>query len=103
MRVVLVCSAGMSTSILVERMKEAAEEQQVYLNVKAVAESDLRDNLHELDVVLIGPQVRYLEKSIKEKVEPTGAKCDVINQQAFGLMQGKQVLEQALNLMASND
>lgn len=98
MKIVLVCSAGMSTSLLVERMKKAAEEKQIQAEIKAVSEADLHNQINELDVVLIGPQVRYLEKSIRKKLEPEGIKCDLISQQAFGLMQGDRVLQQALEL-----
>lgn len=99
MKILLVCSAGMSTSMLVDKMKKAAAERNMNAEINAVAESELANNLDGLDVVLIGPQVRYLEKSIKEKVEPLGIKCDVIDQLAYGLMKGDQVLDQAIKMI----
>ncbi|MBD7908216.1 PTS sugar transporter subunit IIB [Sporosarcina gallistercoris] len=98
MKIILVCSAGMSTSMLVNKMKKAAEERSLDLEVSAVAESQLKNNLDNLDVVLIGPQVRYLEKKIKQQLEPLGVKVDIINQLAYGLMQGDKVLDQAIAL-----
>ncbi|CEI82021.1 PTS sugar transporter subunit IIB [Oceanobacillus oncorhynchi subsp. incaldanensis] len=102
MKIRLVCSAGMSTSMLVKKMKEAAEAQNVAADIEAVAESQLKNHLDQLDVVLIGPQVRYLEGKIKEKVEPQGVKVAVIDQMAYGMMQGDKVLKQAIELNGEN-
>lgn len=98
MKVILVCSAGMSTSMLVKKMIKSAEERNIDADIQAMAESQLKNNLEGLDVVLIGPQVRYLEKKVKEFVEPKGVKVDIINQMAYGLVQGDKVLDQAIEL-----
>ncbi|WP_188455023.1 PTS sugar transporter subunit IIB [Virgibacillus oceani] len=99
MKIILVCSAGMSTSMLVNKMRKSAEERNIEADINAVAESELKNNMDNLDVVLIGPQVRYLEKKIKEQVEPKGIKAGVIDQMAYGMIQGEKVLDQAINLM----
>lgn len=98
MKIRLVCSAGMSTSMLVKKMKEAAEKQGVKADIEAVAESQLKNHVDGLQVVLIGPQVRYLEGKIKERLEPQGVKVAVIDQMAYGMMQGDKVLQQAIDL-----
>lgn len=54
MKIRLVCSAGMSTSMLVKKMKEAAEKQGFEADIEAVAESQLKNHLESLQVVLIG-------------------------------------------------
>ncbi|MFD1446758.1 PTS sugar transporter subunit IIB [Oceanobacillus profundus] len=98
MKIILVCSAGMSTSMLVKKMKASADERNLEVNIEAVAESQLKNNLENLDVVLIGPQVRYLEKKIREQVEPKGIKVDIIDQLAYGMIKGDKVLDQAIHL-----
>lgn len=98
MKILLVCSAGMSTSMLVNKMRKSAEERNITAQIDAVPESDLKNNLEGLDVILIGPQVRYLEKKIREQADPLGIKVDVINQMAYGMMQGDKVLDQAIEL-----
>lgn len=99
MKIILVCSAGMSTSMLVKKMRNSAEERGIEATINAVAESELKNNLDDLDAVLIGPQVRYLEKKIKAQVEPQGIAAAIIDQMAYGMMQGDKVLDQALNLI----
>lgn len=98
MKIILVCSAGMSTSMLVKKMRSAAEDKGLEADIEALAESQLKNNLDNLDVVLIGPQVRYLEKKIKEQLEPKGIRVAIIDQMAYGMIRGDKVLEQAIAL-----
>lgn len=99
MKIILVCSAGMSTSMLVNKMRASATERNMEADINAVAESQLKNNLENLDVVLIGPQVRYLEKKIRDFVEPKGVKVAIIDQMAYGLIQGDKVLDQAIGMV----
>lgn len=99
MKIILVCSAGMSTSMLVNKMNSSAEEKNFEVEIKAIPESELRNNLINTDVILIGPQVRYLKKKINEQAEPQGIKVGIIDQKAYGLIQGDKVLEQAITLI----
>ncbi len=99
MKVLLVCSLGISTTMLVNKMKETAEQRKIPLEVEVVADSVLEDHMEGLDVVLIGPQVRYLEKELRGLLEPKGIKIDVIDQMSFGLMQGDKVLDQVITLL----
>lgn len=98
MNIVLVCSAGMSTSMLVNKMRKSAEDRGIEADINAVAESQLKNHLNDLDVVLIGPQVRYLEKQIRQQVEQKGIKVDIIDQMAYGMVKGEKVLDQAIEL-----
>lgn len=63
--IMLICSAGMSTSLLVTKMQKAAAEKSLELDIFAVAASDADNQLASktIDVVLLGPQVRFMEKS----------------------------------------
>ena len=85
MKIILVCSAGMSTSMLVNKMNSSAEEINLEVEIKAIPESELRNNLINTDVILIGPQVRYLKKKVNEQAEPQGIKVGIIDQKAYGL------------------
>ena len=97
--IMLVCAAGMSTSLMVTRMQKAAEEKGMQANIFAVpvpeAESYLAE--HQVDVVLLGPQVRYLLDDFREKLATTPV--DVIPMTDYGMMKGDKVLELAESLM----
>lgn len=64
--IMLVCSAGMSTSLLVTKMEKAAAEKGLEAKIFAVAEAEAANHLDEIDVLLLGPQVRFLEGNMKK-------------------------------------
>ncbi len=98
-KVLLVCSAGMSTSLMVTKMKDSAKAKGIEAEIWAVSESEAIDNLPNADVLLLGPQVRFLESKMKGLAgdKPVA----VIDMQAYGTMNGEKVLEQALNLLSN--
>ncbi len=97
MKIYLFCSAGMSTSLLVTKMKKAAEGKGMMdMEIEAFSESKAAEKGAEADVVLLGPQIKFREKAIKEKL-PTKPVM-VINMQDYGLVNGEKVLASALEL-----
>lgn len=102
LQVLFVCCAGMSTSLLVEKVKKAAAERGVEMELDAVGEAEARKNLKGIDVVLLGPQVRYLESSFRKEVDGTDTKLDMANMLAYGRLDGNAILDQILELHANN-
>jgi len=99
--IMLVCAAGMSTSLMVNKMQKAAEEKGLSANIFAVPVPEAENYLanHQVDVVLLGPQVRYLLDGFKEKLAPSATPIDVIPMTDYGMMRGDKVLEFAEALM----
>ncbi|WP_424685497.1 PTS sugar transporter subunit IIB [Enterococcus sp.] len=99
--IMLVCSAGMSTSLLVTKMQKAAEAKGMEADIFAVSASDADNSLEEKDVnvLLLGPQVRFMKAQFEQKLAPKGIPLDVINMADYGMMNGEKVLEQAEKLM----
>lgn len=52
-----------------------------------------------IDVVLLGPQVRFMEADFKKKMEPKGIPVGVIPMSDYGMMNGAKVLDFANQLM----
>ena len=98
-KILLCCSAGMSTSLLVTKMEAAAKEQGVECMINAYSEADVKNNEDEMDVLLLGPQVRFLINKMKSKYEPMGIPVEVINTVDYGTMNGAKVLAHALKLI----
>ncbi|MFB1049939.1 PTS sugar transporter subunit IIB [Paraliobacillus sp. JSM ZJ581] len=99
MKIILVCAGGLSSSLLVSKMKHEGLARNLTIDISAVGEPELLDHTEELDVVLIAPQIRYLEKKIKQALEPLGIKVAVIDGMAYGRLKGDVVLDQALALV----
>lgn len=99
--ILLACAAGMSTSLLVTKMEQAVQNQGLEAKIYAVsiAEVDKELSENQIDIVLLGPQVRYEEGNMKKKLEPLGIPLAVINMQDYGMMNGEKVLQTALDLL----
>lgn len=93
--ILLVCAAGMSTSLLVKKMKEYAATTGKDVNIWAVGEADIKANWEKADIILLGPQVKYQEPKIKAMVQDK-VPVVVIDMMSYGTMNGKKVLEDAL-------
>lgn len=99
--IMLVCAAGMSASMLVTKMQNAAKEKGLDAEIFAVAASEADKKLasQTINVVLLGPQVRFMAKQFQEKLEPLKIPVEVINMADYGMMNGAKVLEQAVQMM----
>ena len=93
--ILLVCSAGMSTSMLVKKMQDAAAAKGVEANIWAVGDAESKEESKKADIIMLGPQVRYLEKKMKEKVN-NEKPVVVIDMMSYGTMNGAKVLDQAI-------
>ena len=91
-KILLACNAGLSTSMLVQKMKESAEERKIEVEILAVSVSSVEDHPN-YDILLLGPQVRFLQDNIKEKVNMPVMVIDTMD---YGLLNGKKVLDNAL-------
>lgn len=58
-RIVLCCAAGMSTSMLVNKMTAEAQQRALALEIYAVPVAEFERELPNADVILLGPQVKY--------------------------------------------
>lgn len=96
--ILLVCSAGMSTSMLVKKMEAAAQEKGVEAHIWAVGDAASASELPKADIVLLGPQVRYLKKKMDAAVAGR-IPVEVIPMKDYGSMNGAAVLDLALNTL----
>ncbi|MDU6409816.1 MAG: PTS sugar transporter subunit IIB [Yersiniaceae bacterium] len=99
-KIVLCCAAGMSTSMLVQRMRQEAEKRQLEVDIEAVPVSDFELIVKDADVILLGPQVKFQLKRLQEAAAPLGKPVDVIDMMDYGTMRGDKVLDKALALIA---
>ena len=93
MKIILACSAGMSTSLLVTKMQEAAKEKGVDCEIWDISEVNLQSEIEKCDVLLLGPQVRFLKDNIAEKVNMPVIVIDTMD---YGMLNGTKVLVNAL-------
>lgn len=99
--IMLVCAAGMSTSLLVTKMEKAAEIRGIEVDIfaKSAQEIDYTLEQKNVEVLLLGPQVKYMQSQIESKLDGKNIPVAPINMQDYGMMNGEKVLDQALQLI----
>ncbi len=96
-KIVLLCAAGMSTSMLVTKMRKAAEELNYECDINAYGTSEASRVGEDADVILLGPQVRFELNKIKSLFP--NKPVEAIEMAAYGMMDGKKVLTTAIALI----
>ncbi|EHA6962790.1 PTS N,N'-diacetylchitobiose transporter subunit IIB [Escherichia coli] len=88
----LFCSAGMSTSLLVSKMRAQAEKYEVPVIIEAFPETLAGEKGQNADVVLLGPQIAYMLPEILLPNKPV----EVIDSLLYGKVDGLGVLKAAV-------
>ncbi len=92
-KITLFCAAGMSTSLLVNKMKQEAQKRGADYEIAAFSLGEKDKQAPLADVILIGPQVRYALDKLK--AEFPDKPIEAIDMRSYGLMDGKAVLDLA--------
>ncbi|EGT3615219.1 PTS sugar transporter subunit IIB [Clostridium perfringens] len=95
-KIVLLCTLGMSTSLLVSKMRKAAKELNFECSIIAIGEYELKKYEKEVDVIMLGPQVKYLYNRLRKRIDDN-IPISLISSADYGTMNGKKILNQALD------
>ncbi|MBP4068537.1 PTS sugar transporter subunit IIB [Aeromonas sp. MaB10011B] len=98
-KIMLCCSAGMSTSLLVKKMLVEAEKRGLAAEIKAFGASEFDDQMPHYQVVLLGPQIKYMQPELQAKAAALGIKVQPIDMMDYGMQRGDKVLDYALSLI----
>ena len=88
-KIFLCCAAGMSTSMVVNKMKQAATQKGIEAEIIAVAMEEFDSTLPKYDCCLLGPQIKYKFEEFKKKAEAVGKSLVI----AFLEREGLNVLD----------
>ena len=91
MKILLVCAAGLSTSILMKKLEKYAEQNGIELDI-----GEYQETCADYDVLLLGPQVSYQLNTVKQG---SGKPTAVIPAQDYGMGNAANVLALAQSLL----
>lgn len=94
--IMLCCNAGMSTSLLVQKMEKEATARSLGVRIVARPMNEAMDHIGEADVVLLGPQIGYARKDYEQATDKPVA---VIAMADYGRMNAGKIIDDALALM----
>lgn len=104
MNILLICEAGASTGILVNRMKTFVSEHDKLkdrgIEINATSVKLLKSELEasKIDVVLVAPQIRSKEDQVKELCTSYDVNAGTINSVDYGRIDAGAVLKHAIAL-----
>ncbi|MGF1683909.1 PTS sugar transporter subunit IIB [Photobacterium minamisatsumaniensis] len=98
-KILLLCAAGMSTSMVVKKMKESAATKGLDVHIEAHGVETISDYLTEYDIFLLGPQIRFKQDELQKLADPIGKKVEVIDMLDYGMLKGEKILDDALALL----
>ena len=96
MKILLVCAAGASTSIVMKKMEKYAEENGIDLSVRAYSYEEYEPVAAESDVILLGPPIGYRLSAVKESVPQP---ADTIAPMDYALGDAAKIIAQAQKLL----
>lgn len=88
--IVLVCNMGMSTSLMVNKMRAAAKAEGYECEINAYALQKAAKEIQAADIILVGPQLSFELPKLKTRFPDKTIMA--INMQDYGRMDGAKVL-----------
>lgn len=100
MKIVVACTGGMSTDILVDRMKKEAESRDIACNIEAIHRNKIEEVLsnNDIDLLLLSPQLMGEFDRIKA-FAPSETKVEMLDMVKFGACDGHATLNFAMDLI----
>lgn len=97
MKILICCANGMSSSLIVQKMREEIKSRGLSeVKVGACAVTQYLHYLDEADVILIAPQLQFMEHEFKSTENQHSTKIRFIDSQAYGNLNAAVILDQAL-------
>ncbi len=100
-KILLACSAGMSTSLIVQKMRKLAQEQGKDYKIWATSVDNIVDDEESFDCCLIGPQVGGKIDVVMDAVSEYGDDIPVavIDKDDYGKMRADKILALAESIL----
>ncbi|MDT2811175.1 PTS sugar transporter subunit IIB [Enterococcus asini] len=100
--ILLICTSGISTGLLVRNMQQAADERQLAVHVYSapaiIAEQIIQNQ--NVDALLIGPQSEYEVNRLKDFLNYKAVPYKLISEEDYKIMDGEAVLEEAMRMLS---
>lgn len=94
MKVLFVCSGGMSSAIVVNALKKEGEKKGQALEVLAVGTQEFDSEVKNgWDVAMVAPQVKHRFDGFKASADAAGIPCGIIPAQAYSPLGGPALLK----------
>lgn len=102
LRILLCCGGGISSGMLAQRSRKAAKKSGQDVTIDAKSESQVKDYLSKVDVLMIAPHYASSLKKFQDLAEPFGVKVGVITNSTYGMLDGDALIAEAKKALVNN-
>lgn len=102
--ILLICTAGITTGLLVKNVQQAADEKNLDVHVysvPAIVAEQIIQNQH-VDALMIGPQSKYEVARLQDFLNYKAVPFKLISKEDYETLDGEAVLKDSLRLLAEN-
>ena len=100
--VLIICAAGMSSSLLIKAIENAGVEAELTIEVityHSIGSANWNFVKNPVDIVMIAPQIRFFKKSIETLASLHGIPVVVMEPSVYGMADGGRLLQQVMNVL----
>lgn len=92
MRILLICGSGASSGFMAANMRKVAKKHGIKATIEARSDSMVDDFIDKIDVLLVGPHLKYMEDALKEKASKYNVPVAIIDNMTYGSLDGTRGL-----------
>ena len=100
LNILLICSLGMTSSLLEMKIAEEAKKRGLNCKLNAISSAETNEyNNEKYDVVLIAPQIRYMTQDIKNNLKQDDTVYVNIQPSDYGMMNAENIMNDTLKAL----
>lgn len=98
LKILLVCGSGASSGFMATNIKKEAKKQNINCSVIARSQSEVDSYIDEINVIMVGPHLKYVLEDIKEKVKDRNIKVAIMKKSYYSLLDGELALKHIMSM-----
>ena len=99
LNVLLVCGSGASSGFMAANMRKEAAKRGLDMKITARSESEIENYIDEIDALMIGPHLQYLEDEMAERCEGTDVKVILMKPEYYSVLNGEKAIDHLLSVV----
>lgn len=92
-RILIICGAGESSGFMAKNIRKVVKERNLEYSFMARSDSEVDEYIGEIDMLLLGPHLKYMYQDMVEYARPYGVPVHVIDQKAYGTLDGAAIVD----------
>lgn len=104
-KILIVCGAGASSGFMARNIRQELKKRGMTEAYSFIARSDaeLEEYIEEIDMLLLGPHLKYMYESMKQYCAPYKVPAYVIDQKAYGMLDGGAIVDFVVDKFSENE